>query len=196
MFGYTVDMSEITKLALEQSLKKVLLEKPLDKIKISDITDGCGVSRMTFYYHFKDIYDLIEWSCQHDASIAIGRNKTYATWQEGFLNLFDEVKKNKPFILNVYHCEDMRHILRYLNQVTDDLLYSVVEEAAKDMHVSEEDKMFVAGFYSHAFVGLMTDWIDGGMKEDPAKIIEKLTLTIHGNVPKALKALEQAHPHK
>ena len=55
-------MSDTTKRALEESLKHMLLKKPLDKISISDITNDCGISRMTFYYHFKDIYDLVEWS--------------------------------------------------------------------------------------------------------------------------------------
>ena len=55
-------MSDLTKRALEQSLKNLLLQKPLSKITISDIADDCGINRMTFYYHFKDIYDLIEWS--------------------------------------------------------------------------------------------------------------------------------------
>ena len=59
-------MSQVTKRALEASLKKLLLEKPLHKITVSDITEDCGINRMTFYYHFKDIYDLVEWSCQED----------------------------------------------------------------------------------------------------------------------------------
>ena len=49
-------MSNTTKRALENSLKQMLLKKPLDKITISDLTDDCGISRMAFYYHFKDIY--------------------------------------------------------------------------------------------------------------------------------------------
>ena len=49
-------MSDITKRALEASLKKMLLKKPVTKITISDITEDCGVNRATFYYHFKDIY--------------------------------------------------------------------------------------------------------------------------------------------
>ena len=53
-------MSNTTKLALEASLKKLLLKKPVDKITINDLTEDCGISRMAFYYHFKDIYDLIE----------------------------------------------------------------------------------------------------------------------------------------
>ncbi|MFR8027761.1 TetR/AcrR family transcriptional regulator, partial [Eisenbergiella massiliensis] len=56
-------MQNITKTALEASLKKLLLKKPLDKITIRDLTEDCGISRMTFYYHFKDIYDLVEWIC-------------------------------------------------------------------------------------------------------------------------------------
>ena len=57
-------MSQVTKRALEASLKNLLLKKPLSKITINDITEDCGINRMTFYYHFKDIYDLVEWSCR------------------------------------------------------------------------------------------------------------------------------------
>ena len=55
-------MSQLTKYALEQSLKKLLRERPLDKITIKDLVEDCGVNRQTFYYHFQDIYDLIAWS--------------------------------------------------------------------------------------------------------------------------------------
>lgn len=64
-------MSQITKRALAESLKKLLLEKPLDRITVSDITEDCGVSRMTFYYHFKDVYDLIEWTWLQEAERAL-----------------------------------------------------------------------------------------------------------------------------
>ena len=70
-------MSNTTKQDLEASLKKVMLQKPLDKITISDITSDCGISRMAFYYHFKDIYDLVEWSCLEDAKRALQGKKTY-----------------------------------------------------------------------------------------------------------------------
>ena len=43
-------MSQVTKRALEQSLKNLLLKKPLTKITINDIAEDCGINRMTFYY--------------------------------------------------------------------------------------------------------------------------------------------------
>ena len=42
-------MSQVTKRALEASLKNLLLKKPLSKITINDITEDCGINRMTFY---------------------------------------------------------------------------------------------------------------------------------------------------
>ena len=181
-------MSQTTKRALEASLKNLLLQKSLDKITINDIAEDCGINRMTFYYHFKDIYDLIEWSCVEDATKALEGKKTYDTWQQGFLQIFEAVKANKPFIINVYRSVSREQVELYLYKVTYNLLLNVVNEEAGDMEVSKEDKAFIADCYKYAFVGLMLDWIRGDMKEDPKKIINKLSLVMQGNFSRALEA--------
>lgn len=183
-------MSQTTKRALEASLKNLLLQKPLDKITINDIAEDCGISRMTFYYHFKDIYDLVEWSCIEDASKVLEGKKDYDTWQEGFLQIFKAVKENKPFIMNVYHSVSREQIEIYLFTVTYNLLINVINEKASDKNVSEEDKAFIANYYKYAFVGLMLDWIRGGMKEDSEIIVQKLSLLMRGNFTRALEAFE------
>ena len=180
-------MSQVTKRALEASLKNLLLKKPLDKITINDITEDCGINRMTFYYHFKDIYDLIEWCCVEDAKKALEGKKTYDTWQQGFLQIFEAVLDNKPFILNVYHSVSREQVEIYLYKLTYDLLIGVVEEKSAGMNVREEDKKFIADFYKYAFVGLMLDWVRHDMKGDPHKIIEDLSVVMHGNVGAALE---------
>lgn len=179
-------MSQITKRAMEDSLKKLLLKKPLDRITVSDITDDCGISRMTFYYHFKDIYDLVEWSCIEDAQKALQNKKTYDTWQEGFLQIFESVRLNKPFVENVYHSVNKEKIEGYLYSLAYALVYDVVEEEARGMEVREEDKKFIATFYKYAFVGLVLDWIEADMKEDPKEIIDHLSLLVLGNIKSAL----------
>ena len=77
-------MAQTTKKALAASLKHLLLQKPLNKITISDIARDCGINRMTFYYHFKDIYDLVEWMCIDESAKALEGKKEYDTWQQGF----------------------------------------------------------------------------------------------------------------
>ena len=187
-------MSDLTKRALEQSLKNLLLQKPLHKITISDIADDCGINRMTFYYHFKDIYDLVEWSCQEDAAKALAGKKTYETWQQGFEQIFEAVLANKPFIMNVYHSVSREQVENYLYKVTYDLLEGVVEEQAQGMSVRQEDKAFIATLYKYMFVGLMLDWIKSDMKGDPALIVERLEQVIHGSVSAALGRLRTDKP--
>ena len=159
-------MTNATKAALEASLKKLLLKKPLDKITINDLTTDCGISRMAFYYHFKDIYDLVEWSCLEDATQALQGKKTYETWQEGLQQIFEAVLENKPFIMNVYHSVSREQIETYLFHLTHDLLYGVVQEKAKGTGISEADQSFIADFYKYSFTGVMLDWIKDGMKVD------------------------------
>ena len=174
-------MSQVTKRALESSLKKLLLEKPLHKITVSDITDDCGINRMTFYYHFKDIYDLVEWSCQEDASRALAGKKTYETWQQGLLQIFEAVLDNKPFILNAYRCISREQMERFLYQLTYGLIRGVVEEQSQGTAVSEEDKAFIAEFYKYSFVGVMLDWIRQGMTADPRALTEKISAAMRGS---------------
>ena len=171
-------MPNLTKQALEESLKKLLLVKPLDKITINDLTNDCGISRMAFYYHFKDIYDLVEWACIEDATRALQGKKTYADWQEGLLQIFEAVQENKPFILNVYRSVSREPIENYLFQVTYDLIKGVVEEQAEGMSLPEEDLEFIAHFYKYSFVGVMLDWIRQGMKESPEVLTEKIGVTM------------------
>lgn len=179
-------MSQVTKYAIEASLKKLLLQKPLDKITISDITEDCGISRMTFYYHFKDIYDLVEWICLEESRRALEDKKTYDTWQQGFLQILEAVRDNKPFILNVYHSISREQIELYLYKLTYDLLINVVEEKSQGMSIRPEDKQFIADFYKYAFVGLTLDWVRRNMKEDPQVMIDHLTKLVTGNITTAL----------
>lgn len=77
-------MSQTTKRALAMSLKHIMAKKPLSKITIADITEDCGINRMTFYYHFQDIFDLIDWICQEEGAKAIQGRKNYKPGRKGF----------------------------------------------------------------------------------------------------------------
>lgn len=180
-------MSNMTKRALEESLKRLLLKKPLTKITINDLTADCGISRMTFYYHFKDIYDLVEWACLEESTKALQGKKTYATWQEGLQQIFEAVYENKPLIMNAYHSLSREQIENFLFRLTHDLIMGVVEEQSVGTSVTEEQKNFIADFYKYSFVGIMLDWISQGMKSDYASICTNMCTTLHGNISNSIK---------
>lgn len=57
-------MAQTTKKAIAASLKRLLGQKPLTKSTVTDVAKDCNISRHTFYYHFRDVYDLMEWTCR------------------------------------------------------------------------------------------------------------------------------------
>lgn len=175
-----------TKRALAESLKSLLRARPLSKITIADITDGCGISRMTFYYHFRDIYDLIDWICREEGSRAIVGRTDRETWQEGFCGLCRYVLENRSFFASVYHSISREQIENYLYSVIYDLLYRVVEEQSRGADIAEEDKRLIADFYKYGFAGAALDWLGGGMKETPEALTEKLSRLLAGQFSLAI----------
>ena len=175
-----------TKQTLSASLKRWMLKKPLDKITIQDLTSDCGMSRMAFYYHFKDIYDLVEWTCVEDATRALQGKKTYDTWQEGLTQIFEAVLENRPFVLNAYRCISRDQMERFLFQMTYGLIRGVVDEKSEGTAISEADKTFIAEFYKYSFVGVLLDWIRQGMAADHRLIAEKIAVTMRGNVTNSI----------
>ena len=184
-------MAHTTKRTLSETLKKILQEKSLDKVTVVDIVETSAINRQTFYYHFKDIYDLVEWSCIEDASRALQGKKTYDTWQEGLQQIFEAVLENKPFILNVYRSVKREQVENYLYSLTYQLIEGVVEEQSENLMVTEEQKKFIADFYKYSFVGVMLDWIKRGMKEAPEEIANMVCVTMHGNVGNSLRNMEK-----
>lgn len=181
-------MSDITKRALGESLKELLRSKPLSKITIRDITDGCGVNRMTFYYHFHDIYELLEWSLLQEAESALAGKLSYDTWQEGLATVFALLLDNKPFIMNIYRDINRDLLEQYLFGLAGDPYTKIIEEAFHGHALSAENERFLANFFHHAFLGLLQQWIREDMKEEPAAIIHRLSLLIEGSAPGIIQA--------
>ena len=184
-------MPRNTKKALADSLKALLRTRPLSKVTLADITEGCGINRMTFYYHFRDISDLVEWICREECSAALGGPLDRETWQEGFCDLCRYVLENRSFFVNVCNSIGREQAENYLYRVTYSILRSAVDELAGDMLIGEEEKKFIADFYKFAFVGVELDWLRSGLRESPEELAGKLNRLLNGQFDLALKNLSR-----
>lgn len=63
--------SRHTKQMLVDALIQLSNQKAFSKITISELVKHCNINRKTFYYHFTDIYDLLEWHLDNEVSQAI-----------------------------------------------------------------------------------------------------------------------------
>ena len=188
--------NDTTKQALANALKQLLQKKQITKITINDIAEACGISRMTFYYHFKDIYDLADWTLQETLHTAIADNRTHDNWQQGFLNLLDVLKAHQPLILNVYRAIDREQVERYMRREVEALLLPVVEEQAAGLQISEKGKHMVAIFYTYAFMGIVLEWIQRNMQASPQEVADTTAAMIHSGFRNSLEYMSRYESKK
>lgn len=105
-----------------ESLKKLLKKKGLDHITIKDIVEDCGVSRQTFYYHFNDIYQIVEWVYTKIASESVTNSRDIDTWQQGYCRVHERMREDK--LLFISACRSIRR--EYLETFMYNVIYDVI----------------------------------------------------------------------
>ena len=73
-----------------------------------------------------------------------------------------------------------------LYQRTYNVLLAVVEEKSAGRTISPQQKEFIAGFYKHAFTGVILDWVESGMRRDPADVLADLDTLVRGTFVSAI----------
>lgn len=153
---------------LIDSLKNLLAEKPFEKITTMDICKDANVPRATFYNHFNDKYDLLEytWKCVakqiklNVSPICDDRTYTYKLIYE-LLNFLEENKSlvKKSIVINNenVHCIQLKYIIK-------EIISDIVTADALSGKVYNVDLNLICEFYANAIVYTIMDWIEGGMK--------------------------------
>ncbi len=183
-------MAQRTEKAIADSFKKLLQKKSLNKITISDIANDCGINRMTFYYHFRDIYDLIEWICDEDCKSALEGNKSIDTWTQGLENFIDVLYEDRAFIQSAFHSVERGKIDEYLHRVLSGLIHDAVDNLETSRYVVEENKNFVVDFYTYAFAGILSQWIEEGLPDRRATMVEQIKTVTVGSIQADLEKFE------
>lgn len=183
-------MSDLTKMELWRGLNVMLKKKPLNKITINDIVSECGLNRMTFYYHFHDIYDLIDWAWEKISGDIIGEDFSYDRWQVVMLDILIYIQNDRTNALNIFRNVDYRKVEEFVYGKIYPRVVGYLDSLSENMNISDENKAFVASFYTHALIGVSADWAKRKFKDDPHEIVGKLNLILDENVKRVLQQFD------
>lgn len=170
-------MASGTKDALASALRQMMTVKPIDKVTVKDIVEICGVNRQTFYYHFDDVDDLLEWVFEQDSDRVFPREVVYNRWMEDMLGYFDYLESNSAFTLNVYNSNSRLYMLRYLKARMEACIRSFAEIASEGKNIDRQDFEFVVEFYANCAIGFIAQWMDMGM-QFPKEITKERILRV------------------
>ena len=179
---------------LKQKIVNQLMEdlekNKLDKITVNQLTSELDISRQTFYYYFDDLYSVIEWILIDAASSILDDYSDIDNWTVGYYAILNWMKKHDKFLLNIYTCVPREYIENFMYSVLNPYLQKVVYEEGKGANVTEEQKNFIAKFYTLAFDAVTIDWIKSGMATDVKEMIIRIDTITKGDIAKSIKKLE------
>jgi probable dihydroxyacetone kinase regulator len=178
--------SKITEKALALSLKELMQTVPLSKISIQNIMDNCGLNRQTFYYHFKDKFDLVNWIYNTEVTQCIANCKHFENWTDGMHRTLCYLMDNNCFYINALNTPGQNAFDGYFFEFCWELIKGVVNDLSLGMNVPDVDKKFIADFYTYAFVGIVVQWIKTGMKDSPETMVDKIEKMVEGSMLGAL----------
>jgi len=172
--------SAITKKAISESFKKLCHEKPYNKISISDITDGCGLNRQSFYYHFQDKCELLNWILSNeDFSVAI--DTTPSNWREKLTSFINIINGDKTMFSNIIASGDPT-FERFIYAVTYKGFSNIIYIKDKDNSVPAEERELYAQYFAYGFTGVIINWIKEGYPVDAEILAARLrNLAIRGS---------------
>ena len=151
------------------------------------VTAHAGMNRYTFYYYYQDLYALLEELLQEEAEKIIEAHHAFDLWQEGFLDAIAFVLEHRRAAYHVFNSNARAYVTRYFLRLGDFILTDVVRELSAGLPVSLEDRRILVDFYKHALVGVVSDWLEQGMKEDLSAVIRRIGVLLEGNIRRALE---------
>ena len=166
--------STITKKALADGLKAMMRTKPFDKISVADITKSCGLNRQTFYYHFQDKFDLVNWIYYNELIMRVAEGLSYENWNTRIAEILEFMREDRSFYQTTLRQSGNNGFQEYLFRVVRELLVDIIRRMAGELPVETVNLNFLAEFFTYGIVGMIVQWAQKGMIESPQELSKSL----------------------
>lgn len=150
---------------LAESLKELASTKAIEKITIKEITDKAGVIRPTFYNHFQDKYELLEWITVNELFNPVDPLFSAGMLKEGVTFILTSMEKEKDFYKRAVQLDGQNSFNEIFTRCVSNavLKYIDMENLSNFADYKWLTKETVAEFFAHSIGYITISWINKGM---------------------------------
>ena len=121
-----VDMKNI----ISEKFVSMASSKSIDKITVKALIEECDISRQTFYYHFKDIMDVIEWSVNKKMEDTLLKSLKAQKPEEAIEIFILSAAQNKDLIQKLLNSQRREHVEMAFMRATRTYLSEMIKKSA------------------------------------------------------------------
>lgn len=184
-------MARYTQRLIMSTFEQMLTEMPFDKITVSSLVKRCDISPNTFYYHYQDIYALLNAFLESRfGKYTEGEYLAEKGWRAATKALLADCKRSEKLIYHIYNSLSRDVLERYVFTITDDVFYRQVKRAAAEQHsaATEERLHEIASMCRYAFLGFFLKFLWNRMDDDIDKSVDSLGELFKGFVEIAVRS--------
>jgi AcrR family transcriptional regulator len=171
-------MAEITKLWIADKMRELMKHKPIEKIRVTEICKAAEIERPTFYYHFKDKYDLVAWMFCTDA---YGTDITSVASAAAGMN---KMKREILFYKRAYEDTTQNALWRYMLEYFVNRYTDLAKEKL-GTEILDTQLAYSIRFYCMGSVGMTQEWV----LQDNITSAETVVQMMFASMPEVMRAV-------
>ena len=160
---------------LAESFKKLARTRPIEKITIREITDEAGVIRPTFYNHFQDKYELLEWISKRELIDPIEPLLDNGMLKEALILPLTTMEKDKAFYTRAVNLEGQNSFSETLKKSIAEMALSRLNRKKIDELLPYKDWMTaerVADYFSATLCYAVIEWVKDDMRVPMNELVD------------------------
>lgn len=182
-------MAKSTKNEIAATLGGLLQSKRLDNITVTELVERCGISRQAFYYHFSDLYGVVDYAVQQmREDLKLTDAQEWRTSLEGTLTL---LRENRVVVLNVYRAYERSYVEHNLRQWAKPLVEARTRIAARKFNVTEDQVGFMTDLLTQSLASIVLSWVERGMPSSVIKRMDDFDILVEGCLEYTMERLAQ-----
>lgn len=143
------------KLMIASAFVQLARKKAIDKITVKDLVEQCGISRQAFYYHFRDLLDVMEWSIRQMIQQAL-ENSLHAESPEKALEEFIRVGiEHHDLLVRLLSSQRRLQVEHMVVEAMRSSVRQMIYNKKPDLTVNFQDLEVALNFYAYGITGVV-----------------------------------------
>lgn len=131
--------------------------KSVDKITVKDLVEACHISRQTFYYHFQDILEVIEWSVQQGIQEILEHQLDMDSPEDTIRTFIESTTEADTLLKKLLQSQRREQIETILVNAVRSYLQEMLARQKSKPDISLADANLMLDFCTYGMVGLLLD---------------------------------------
>lgn len=174
---------------LADSLKVLVKKKPVEKITIKEITDKAGVIRPTFYNHFQDKYELLEWIISQEILGPANPLIKNGLTNQAVLLVFTSLVRDKEFYSRLSRMDGPITFEDLVVKCMKEMLLDIFSEHPRNKNAkfSWMTVEMLAEHYARSMCFAVEVWIRQGMTVPPQEMADVYEYLMSHSMEQAIR---------